>query len=31
VIYKGDSRVMPAFSLHLAYHFEEHRITPSRK
>ena len=31
VIYKGDSRVMPAFTLHLAYHFEEHPITPSRK
>ena len=31
VMYKGDSRVMPAFTVHLAYHFEEHPITPSRK
>jgi uncharacterized protein involved in copper resistance len=27
----GKSRVMPGFTLHLAFHFDEHPITPSRK
>jgi hypothetical protein len=27
----GKTRVMPAFTLHLAFHFEEHPITPSRR
>lgn len=27
----GTSRVMPVFTLHLAFHFEEHPITPARK
>jgi uncharacterized protein involved in copper resistance len=27
----GKTRVMPAFTLHLAFHFEEHPITSARK
>ena len=31
VLHSGDTRVMPAFTLHLAFHFEDHPITSSRK
>jgi hypothetical protein len=27
----GTSRIMPAFTLHLAFHFDEHPITSSRR
>jgi hypothetical protein len=31
VLDHGKSRVMPAFTVHMAFHFDEHPITPSRR
>ena len=31
VVNDGKSRMVPMFTVHLAYHFHEHPITPSRR